>query len=397
MAERSYLPHEPEDQSTNGLAIAGPIRVVHPEPVALGPCRLLLPPTIYAVAGQEVNIYFDNVVLAAVPGQYLFDVTCEKGMQHEKRWFWTPGDEPGDYPLQIEVRDWNDNVLATAGTVIRVIDRECPGHKPFTLLCIGDSLTAASVYPGELLNLFSPEGNPLVTLMGTQHKEGFPAAVRHEGYSGWRYESFTRKWEPEAAPDAEPNMRSSPFLFLENGEPVLSFERYLNEKQGGVRPDFITLFLGINDLFLATEKQRESAVETVIESAKALVASIRRAAPAAIIGIVTPTPPSVSQDSFGETNGNMQTRWAYRKNLLAGLLGLMQAFGEREAENIHLVPAYVNLDCENNFPVVERQINARNAQPVIVCNNEVHPSVPGYHQIADSIYGWIKSQLEKDE
>jgi lysophospholipase L1-like esterase len=362
---------------------------------AIGSCKLLLPPQIYAVPGQEVNIYFDNIVQATHPDRYLYDVTCEKGMQHTRRWLWVPEDEPGEYPLQIEVRDQDDNVLAVASTVIHVAPRDAGVNRELKLLCIGDSLTAASIYTGELLELFKRPENPGLRLLGTRQLDPKVPENRNEGYGGWKFESFTSKWNPDALPDAMPSTGSSPFLFLEDEEPILSVRRYLDEKLDGVVPDIVLIKLGINDVFLANEKTRHTIVENTIEHARRLIDSIREAVPRALIGIVLPVPPSTSQDSFGETNGNLQTRWGYLKNRHLLMVRLIEVFGTREWENIHIVPAYHNLDSDNNFPTVERSANAHNQNRITVCNNEVHPSPSGYYQIADSLYGWLKYQMEK--
>ena len=40
-----------------------------------GPLRLTLPTEFYAVVGDEMNIYFDNIVLTETPEAYRFTVT----------------------------------------------------------------------------------------------------------------------------------------------------------------------------------------------------------------------------------------------------------------------------------------------------------------------------------
>lgn len=46
-----------------------------------GKVRLQLPKVIPAAVGIEMNVYFDNVILAVNPANYAFDVTCVKGQQ----------------------------------------------------------------------------------------------------------------------------------------------------------------------------------------------------------------------------------------------------------------------------------------------------------------------------
>lgn len=356
--------------------------------------QLLLPRIIYAAPGQEVNVYFDNVVLESVPGQYLFDVTCAKGAQQESRWTWTPTDEnAGDYPLQIEVRDRQNQIISTGNTIVRVAKANAGASQSIKMLCIGDSLTAASVYTAELLRLCADIKQPSLTLLGTTGPGGAASTNRHEGYGGWRYGTFLTKWVANPAPNARANRKSSPFLFLENGNPTLDFTRYLKESLNGQTPDFITIMLGTNDVFSATEATRQDTVESMIENAIILVTDIRAAAPHAKIAILPPVPPSASQDAFGANYKNGQTRWGYRQNQFLADMLLMQVFGNRNDENLFIVPAYANLDCQHNFPRRSEAVNARNDTKIQRASNGVHPATAGYLQIADSIFGWMKSSL----
>src|SRR5258708_14985183 len=82
-------------------------------------CRLILPPVVYAVAGTEVNLYFQNLILTPPGRVWIFDVNCTKGRQQVERWTWLPGDEEaGDLPLALEVRDADDKVAAIGKTTI---------------------------------------------------------------------------------------------------------------------------------------------------------------------------------------------------------------------------------------------------------------------------------------
>jgi lysophospholipase L1-like esterase len=349
--------------------------------------RLLLPPIIYAAPGREANLYFDNVVLAPPGRDYLFDVTCAKGAQQEERWTWTPTEkDSGDYALSLEVRDSDDRVLATGSTLVRVAKADAGAGKSFSLLVIGDSLTNASIYTGELLKLFAAPENATVKLLGTNQPTADPANV-HEGYGGWRFETFISKYEPK--PQEKANLRTSPFVFLENDKPTFNFPRYVQEKLGGVAPDVITIMLGTNDVFSSTDDNLEENITTILNNADTLLAGLRAGAPNAKIGLVTTVPPSASQDAFGANYGANQTRWQYRKNQHRLDERMMEKYKNREAENLWVVPAYLNLDCVHNFPQAEVPANARNPQKITRAANGVHPAAPGYYQIADSIYSWL--------
>ena len=82
-----------------------------------------------------------------------------------------------------------------------------------------------------------------------------------------------------------------------------------------------------------------------------LVAAFHKVRPDTEVGVILDTPPSRSQDGFRNYIGaGRQTRWQYRRDLHRMLERLIEHFGGREAEHIYLVPAYINIDTERDFP-----------------------------------------------
>ena len=120
--------------------------------------KLSLPPIIYAVSGIETNVYFDNVTLTLNISNFVFDVSCEKGLQQNERWTDVPSDtDAGDYPFSIKVLDANNKITNNAQSVVRVVPADSGKGRDMTLLCIGDSLTHTSVYTGHLLEITKSE------------------------------------------------------------------------------------------------------------------------------------------------------------------------------------------------------------------------------------------------
>ena len=72
----------------------------------------------------------------------------------------------------------------------------------------------------------------------------------------------------------------------------------------------------------------------------------------------------------------------------------MQKFSKSNPYNVQIVPVYLNLDCENNFPFVNAPVNAENKRTITRQNNGVHPSRDGYSQIGDTFFCWMKSVLD---
>ncbi len=358
--------------------------------------RLILPPLIHAVVGVESNVYFDNVCLVINPRNYVFDVDCPLGRQQAERWTATPTDKQvGDHPLSITIRDQENAILAKASTVIHVVTANSGADKPLSLLCIGDSLTHASVYPQSILDSCQPAGNPKLQLIGSHWLGATAGPVRHEGYGGWTAERFATHFAPTAR-TGEYSKRGSPFLYSQtDGTPQLDFKRYCQDVNEGKTPDLVTIFLGPNDIFSYQDDTIEEGIDKMLKHYDQLLDMVRTSSPATRIGVMLPVPPAATQDAFGSNYANGQTRWQYKRNQHRLLERMLQAHAKRADPLIDLIATSVNLDCEHNYPTDQSFANARSADKIFRLNNGVHPSGTGYHQIGDSVYCWLKSTAGK--
>jgi lysophospholipase L1-like esterase len=366
-----------------------------------GPSRLLLPPVIDALEGHETNLYFQNAFLLADPRRVLPDVSCARGSQQNERWTWTPkAEDLGDHPLELELRNEANATVSRASTVIRVITRKVASPPPpeRSLLLIGDSLTAASIYPEQVLTLAKSDGYPL-RLIGTRGpgvEEGKPPGpVRHEGYGGWTAERFATHHTGKArgGPYRE---CGSPFLYQKNPgdpaeKPVLDFARYCAEFNGGTGPDFVTLLLGCNDTFGATDETIEESIDRFLKHTETLVAMIHGVRPETRIGLLLPMPPAATQDAFGANYGSGQTRWQYLRNRHRVVERMTETFRGREDDRVFLVGAHLNLDPVHGFPSMKVPAHSNTTVPIVRQNNGVHPSASGYRQIGDAVYAWLRS------
>lgn len=360
-----------------------------------GLVRLTLPSTIYAVVGQEMNVYFDNVTLVLNPDNYAFDVTCAKGRQQADRWTFTPAAEDvGSHPFELTVRNEQNELLARSRCELKVVadlkSADGANKPPLSVLMIGDSLTHASVYPAMVAERAQNAGREL-RLIGSHQPDGQPEHIRHEGYGGWTAKRFATHYQ-EVARKGEYAKRGSPFLYLQaDGKPQLDFARYCQEVNGGAFPDVVTIFLGPNDIFSATDETLESVIDDMLAHYEMLVQMIRRAAPNTKIAAMLAVPPAASQDAFGANYASGQTRWQYKRNQHRLVERMLSAFAGRENEGVHLVPAYINLDCRRNYPTEPVRADAA-GKPAPRQNNGVHPSADGYRQIGDSLYAWLAAK-----
>jgi len=362
--------------------------------------RLLMPSAFYAVPGVELNIYFDNITLPSDIKSLNFDVDCKYGRQDRERWRFTPEDKDvGSFPLSVKVFGMDSKLLGEATTTIFVSPKDAGRDRNISILLVGDSLTDISIYPKELLKLFKNPGNPSVKFIGSHAGSGNPPkedAPLFEGYGGWTWSAFCTKYvekPADAAVKGAYRHGSSPFVFLKNGVPALDFKEYCDRKNEGKAPDYITVFLGANDIFAADDTNIATTIDTAVKHADILLSEFRKTGPNTKIGLVIPVPPTATQDAFGENYNCGQTRWQYRKNQHRLAERMLRKFSGKEKENIFLIPCYASIDCVNNYPKSEQQINARNQRKILRDSNGLHPAPEGYGQIADSVYGWFKHEF----
>jgi lysophospholipase L1-like esterase len=309
-------------------------------------------------------------------------------MQQVERWTWVPPKEEdtGEIPLGIEVRDENDKVVARGQTTVRVSGAGNGSGRPLRLLCIGDSLTHASVYTGELLNLCAGPDQPKLKLLGTHHP--YPEIVDsnvHEGYGGWRYADFVEKFAEHPVPGSYQE-RSSPFVYPSAQGPVLDVAHYIKENCEGKPPDAVTILLGANDVWGMNDATRDKGIQLIMGYAEKLIGAIHSAAPRTRIGILPLLPPA-GQDAFGAAK-----YWDYRKSQHRLVEELLRKYQGQEADGLFIIPAYVMIDTVHGYPQSGLEpVNSRSPEEISRQNNAVHLNSVGYNQTADAIFYWLKS------
>ena len=360
--------------------------------------NFFLPEHIYAVPGVECNIYFRNLLLTVNPDNFVFDVTCKFGRNDRKRWRFTPEKFDGgkSFPLTIQV--FGRNGLAAEGkTTVHVAPANAGAGRDISILVVGDSLTAATVYPKRLHQLCQGADNPHLTMVGTHCGGGHkpqPGGVAHEGYGGWTWKSFMTRYQDDSKitdPKKKAYARSK-FLTLKDGKPVFDLKQYLAKNNNGKTPDVITFQLGVNDVFSADENDLEKRIKTILTNADNLIAAFRKEAPDAVIGVGFVTP-GANQDAFGKSYKCGQTAWGYFRNQFRLNQAMARHFAGCKDKKLIMIPTNVNLDTENNFPTRQEPVNSHNPATVVRLNNGVHPSSAGYRQIGDTFYAWLKNQL----
>lgn len=363
------------------------------------PLKLQLPECIYAVPGVETNVYYDNIVLAINPSNYAFKVICPKGRCDQKRWRYTPKEnEIGTYNWKITVEN-EQGIISEGSMKLHVAPANAGEGKNISVLVVGDSLTNATVYPTRIFELFKRIGNPKLKMAGS-NGPGYkpqPDGVAHEGWGGWAWGTFVNRAEAPKVENPKPYEIASRFINKgEDGKPKLDFPNYFKLYNDGITPDFITFQLGVNDVFSATDENRDKVIADILSQADKLLAAARAGAPDAIIGVGLVTPGCATQDGFGHSYGCHQTsRWQYKKNQHALNEAMLKKFSNYPDKKLFIIPTNVNLDCENNFPKAKDNVNVGNDATTERQSNGVHPSAAGYRQIGDTFYAFMKYYLSQ--
>ncbi|MBQ9337318.1 MAG: SGNH/GDSL hydrolase family protein [Lentisphaeria bacterium] len=358
--------------------------------------KLLVPEKIYAVPGVEMNVYFNNIVTVVNPANYVFDVDCPKGRNDLKRWRFTPTKEDvGTWKWKVRVIN-EAGVAAEAESEIVVVPQDAGKGRTFSLLIVGASQTGAGHYPNRVAELMKLPGNPDFVSIGTRGK----GPGKHEGYGGWRWDSFLTRWGYTGSRNKNDGMHpnrpvgfNSPFLFADkDGKGVFDLNEYFKRNNGGKAPDAVSFQLGLNDFFLATDETIAEVTKKSIANMEKLIGEFRKLKPAPEIFVFQHIP-GAGQDGFGKSYSCGRTTWQYRKNLDYYNRALLKK--SKELKFI-IVPVYINIDTENNYPWVEDAVNADNPAKVQRQNNGVHPAKPGYYQMGDVLYCRLKAWLAEN-
>lgn len=353
--------------------------------------ELVLPKAVYAVVGEEMSVYFDNLTNLADAAGYTFVAESPVGRLDADRWrLIAKPAEAGRHSLTVKAYDAFGREVAAATTEVVVTPKEQGSERKIDMLLIGDSLTDAAVYPRRLFEKMRGDGGGgafrLIGSHAGRGKEPEPDFAV-EGYGGWRYITFFTQWT-----DADNYRAKSRFLKLENGQKKFDPQGYFDRVNGGKVPEVITVFLGVNDIAGAKADALDRAIAESLRYTEKMIVELTKAAPKALIGIALIPPPAASQDAFGANYGTRINRLQYRKNQWALMTAVLNKYAADP--RISLIPVYTNLDCRAGYPTRAEAVFAGSQQQLKRASNAVHPNDEGYGQIADTFRAWLKANLK---
>ena len=412
--------------------------------------EIVVPPYLFATQGRECNVYFDNLHLADA-ADYLHDVVSSTsvGQQQDERFTWIPTAAQAAGTLAMSAYDKRTGTLLVTKTAeLRAAATSAGTGLNKKVMVIGDSLISANTITQTLLDVAATDVMG-VTLLGTRGT----APNLHEGRGGWTVNDYTTVGRtyyqftvsgvttPPAINSTKYSNNGAVFTVQElslnggagtitcsvdsgtvpaasgtltrtfgtgdasiafsssaavTGNPfwksgAVNFAQYLTDT-GTAVPDWVFIALGINDVFSQTSDVAATTLtDSALTSLDVLIASIKAAGAGIKIGLMLPSPPSSSQDSFGGNYATGQTRWRDKRNILIWARQMIAKYTGQEAARIYLVPSNTALDTVNNMSVAAAApINSRSSVNVARQNNGVHPGTPGYQQIADAVWAFLK-------
>jgi lysophospholipase L1-like esterase len=357
--------------------------------------QLFVPQRCYAVVGQEIRINGENLLTAEErkveqisvgrPLPLHSSANLPIGKLTGNHWSLIPAVEQvgrNELPIYTVAGELGAFTGDVASIELCVAPADAGNGRDIAILIVGDSLTHATYYPNEWARLLNQPGNPKWTMLGTHNPANAQQGVAHEGYGGWRWQTFLERYEPK--PDPAKRVWSSPFVYKRaDGKPGLDLPRYFREACGGRKPDYVTFLLGINDCFAAPADDRaalDKHIDGVFANADKLLDAFREAAPGAKLAVCLTPPPNSRPEAFTANYKDKYPRDGWLKIQRRLVERQMQHFGEREAEHIYVVPTNLDLDTVAGYPP----------------DNAVHPNKDGYARIAASLHAWLKWQLYEE-
>ena len=358
--------------------------------------RVLIAGDIPCVVGYEVQGFVRGVIEHPAPLLLPISLTCAKGANRKRYWDYLPqSGDAGSYPLMLEVTDLlNVNLSSTTANVVV----SNPAHQPASMtniLCVGDSLTNAGIWPGEFSRLLTggastglPTGlsygncnfiGNLSLNSGGVPEYGVDNPPFFVGYPGWSWSNFM---SPGTAPMNSP--------FSNAAGTAISFSYWCSKtlpdtgapiSAGGINIAYIELG------WSAINAPNQQNFSTELAAAAAFLTQLHSDYPACqirLLGLQAPDPRGLS--------------YTYGANALSDYYGLLRSANNYNQALLSMVstlpfhslirylPTGFFVDTEYNYPNTVLPVNVYNSATEVIGGYStgpcgIHPATAGYRQI----------------
>lgn len=317
-----------------------------------GEVEVVLPKDIYIPQGKVSQLFFRGFVKAVSPYKYDIKVMCDKGKTFPRYYEFDGNIPEGDYPIMVQVRNDNLNVLGEAKSVVHVVDIDkAPSAN---VLCCGASATATGYWAAELNRLM-----PTLNFVGA--KQGTDEEVRLEATGGWSWSNFIST----DAPFANANFKS-----------------YADKYCGG-SIDLLITHIGVNNSLWELSNE-----ESAISNARTFIKGYFRDFPNGKMIISAIPMPDDGTNVYANTNTeNNINRYGTLTSFLRYNKALSDLVEELKGEyNISYAPTNLFFDADYGYPKEHKCVNTRmSGYKEMVGINGVHPIPEGSYMIADGI------------
>ena len=388
-----------------------------------------LPDALYAAPGLECNVYFASSFDSVRPDRFAFEARGAVGKCESARWTWTPKDGDAGRRERVVFNAWTDEGLLTAKTVtVEVAKAPADMSRKVTCALLAASSTN-SRYQDRILAVMREKGWANYTPVGS--RSGFSAEAwgvyrdgeaAHDGYGGYTAQSFLSTYAltldeidnfqsdqereqlqrfgakiRKGDPSWRKNLLKSPLVQIRNGQKVVDVQAWFDRINGGLPPDVILIHLGYNGGCIQRDDQIEGHVDRACASMRRLIGELRKAAPAAVVGLSTLMPGASEQDAFAGYGCEVSAVQCH-KNMHAynrGYARLVAAMNAEGDGRIRLVPVGNAMDpYYGMIRAMQRPfIHSKEKREVGV--NALHASLEGGKQMGDAFAAWLLCELGK--
>jgi len=409
-----------------------------------------IPATIFAVVGQELNLYHDAIFSARSDGLsgfkgYQVTVVGSKGQNKQRCFRFTPvSGDVGTHTFTATARDGAGNIVVTKAFAVQVVAASPKGSAKNVLL-LGDSVTNNGSLPATAQAKLAALGATVPTFVGSQGT----SPAKHEGRPGWAYGTFataggtayrftvsgvtsvtpgatytvsgvtytvtevnlsggsgsiratgasappasgtltkaTGAGDATIAFSASATEAGNPFW---NGSAV-SVSYYRTNQSIASVIDYVSMQLGINEILgetvIASHTATINYIKTLIDAFIADNASCK-------INVQLPTISGNTGDGFAANYGGSYSRAVYEQNAFALRAAILAAF-DNGAYHANVLVGAVGLTVDRyyGYTLTTTTAAARLSDSVQEHTNAVHPGTGGYLQAGDQVYAETLARL----
>lgn len=321
--------------------------------------KLILPPKIYGVVGEELNIYYDNISNMSLIG-YDLDISSSLGKQLEDKWTCIPT-SAGVSDITFSLYK-NFKKISSVNTKVVVKDKNVGNGANRNAIIIGDSTIAQDFLINHLEDKLLTDGMNL-SLLGTLGTYG---KKHNEGRAGWKMHDYRtdKSYDGVVNPFFNPTTNDFDFSY---------YMRNVDFSSSII--DYVVLCLGINDTFnFYSDEELLNEIPTILEDFEYVINNILNYSDHVKVGVCVTIPPTFSQNDFGEAYSTGQVRWRYKRNNAVWIESLINTFKNKESERVYLIPENSGINSKDGF------------------RDGVHPNKEvGDLQRSIGFYSWFKS------